>query len=262
MKISIVTISFNQAEFLERTIQSVLLQEGVDIEYIIVDPGSTDGSRDIIERYRDRISHIIYEKDNGPADGLNRGFARATGDVFSYLNSDDEFIPGAFQKAAAEFAAHPEMDVIYANGQFVDGSGKLIRGAVSSKYMNPVLYSLGAAVVIQQATFIKASAFRNAGGFNILNKTCWDGELLLDIAIKGGKFRRVWDVWGLFRIHGGSITGSGRLHQAYLADQRRLFEKARGRPVGRFDAVVGKCVRAATLLCDAPRLIARIRQQT
>ena len=74
-RVSIVTISFNQEKFLERTIRSVLAQDYPEIEYIVVDPGSTDGSRDIIERYRDRIAHVIFEPDKGPSDGLNKGFA-------------------------------------------------------------------------------------------------------------------------------------------------------------------------------------------
>ncbi len=78
MKVSVVTISYNQAEFLEQCIRSVIEQDYDDIEYIVVDPGSTDGSRDIIEKYHDYIDHIIFEPDCGPADGLNKGFAHAT----------------------------------------------------------------------------------------------------------------------------------------------------------------------------------------
>ena len=84
MKFSIVTISYNQAQFLEQAIRSVIEQDYPDVEYIVVDPGSTDGSREIIERYRDRIDRIIFEPDKGPADGLNKGFAQATGDVFGF----------------------------------------------------------------------------------------------------------------------------------------------------------------------------------
>ena len=89
MKFSIVTISFNQARFLERAIVSVIEQKGVELEYIVVDPGSTDGSRDIIERHRDLIAHVVFEKDKGPADGLNKGFSHATGSIYGYLNADD-----------------------------------------------------------------------------------------------------------------------------------------------------------------------------
>ena len=95
MKISVVTISFNQAKYLRQCIDSVLNQNYQNIEYIIVDPGSTDGSRQIIESYGDRVIKI-FEKDAGPADGLNMGFSRATGDIFYFINSDDYVLPGAF----------------------------------------------------------------------------------------------------------------------------------------------------------------------
>ena len=88
MKISVVTISYNQAHYLERCLDSVLSQDGVELEYIVVDAYSSDGSREILERYRDRLSTLIVEKDNGPPDGLNKGFSHATGDIFYYLNSD------------------------------------------------------------------------------------------------------------------------------------------------------------------------------
>src|SRR5260370_8827288 len=86
-KVSIVTISFNQAPFLERAIRSVVEQDYPDVEYIVVDPGSTDGSRDIIERYRSRISKIILEPDTAPANGLNKGFAATRGQIFFYTNT-------------------------------------------------------------------------------------------------------------------------------------------------------------------------------
>ena len=95
MRVSIVTISFNQAEFLERAIRSVIEQDYPDVEYIVVDPGSTDGSREIIEKYRSRISKVILEPDTGPANGLNKGFAAATGEIFGYINADDAFLPKA-----------------------------------------------------------------------------------------------------------------------------------------------------------------------
>ena len=108
-RVSIVTISFNQAEFLERTIESVLAQDYPEIEYIVVDPGSTDGSREIIDRYRSRISKVILRPDRGAADGLNHGFAEATGEIFGFLNSDDLLLPGAASKAAGFFDKHQDV---------------------------------------------------------------------------------------------------------------------------------------------------------
>ena len=102
MKVSIVTISFNQAKYLERAIISVVEQNYSNIEYIVVDPGSTDGSREIIEKYRSKITIVILDPDKGPTDGLNKGFAAATGDIYAYINADDALLPGAV-KSVVDF---------------------------------------------------------------------------------------------------------------------------------------------------------------
>ncbi len=89
MKISIVTLSFNQKQFLEEALQSVLGQKYPELEYIVVDPGSTDGSREMLDLYKGQLTELILEPDRGAADGLNKGFSRSTGDVLGFLNADD-----------------------------------------------------------------------------------------------------------------------------------------------------------------------------
>ncbi len=239
MKFSIVTISFNQAEFLERTIKSVISQEGVDFEYIIVDPGSTDGSRDIIERYRKHFAHVIYDKDRGPADGLNNGFALATGDWLGYLNSDDCYLPGGLAKAAAAAARRSDAGAIIGDGVIVDANDAIIRHSFSKRFsLRAVRY--GAAFALQQATFYRAEAFRAAGGFNISNRTCWDGEILVDMALSGRRVEQFSADVGAFRIHGASITGSGRLTEQYLKDSARVSAKIGGRPLSAFERKIVK----------------------
>ncbi len=223
MKFSVVTISFNQAEFLERTIQSVLAQreDGVELDYVIVDPGSTDGSRDIIEKYRPEFSHVLLDKDKGAADGLNKGLEKATGEVFYYLNSDDMVAPGTFKKVADFLGAHPQVDAVFANGRFIDTDDRTIRRIFSHKFVSPLLHFLDLTTLIQQSTFVRMTAVGDIR-FNIDNRTCWDGEFFNDIAARGARFQRVWDDWGLFRLHQGSITGSGRLMIQYDADMERI----------------------------------------
>jgi glycosyltransferase involved in cell wall biosynthesis len=220
--ISVVTISFNQAEYLERAISSVVTQSGVRIEYIVIDPGSSDGSRDIINRRRSNFSNILFEPDVGPADALNKGLALATGDIFYYLNSDDEVAPGAFSEAAEIFARHPTVDVIYGNGWIIDAADGKRRRVYSSQYFNAKHYALGLCTIVQQAAFIRTSALRRAGGFNVKNRTCWDGEAFVALARNGAVFRRVWRDWGRFRVYPTTISGSGRFEQQMSLDHARI----------------------------------------
>ena len=235
MKISIVTLSFNQGRFLETAIRSVIEQQGVDLDYIVVDPGSTDDSRMIIERYRDRIDHVILERDDGPADGLNRGFARATGDIYGFLNADDILTPGALAEVTRAFGDHPDADVIFGHGHIIDADGETVRRMYSDRF-SIWGYLYGGVVLLQQSTFFRASAFETVGGFNVDNRTCWDGELWLDMALAGKTFHRVNRFWSAFRVHDKSITGTiarnGDQRAAYDRDRRRMFLNARGRVPG------------------------------
>jgi glycosyltransferase involved in cell wall biosynthesis len=220
-KVSIVTISLNQGAFVERAIRSVLEQEAVDLEYIVVDAGSTDGSREVIEKYRPRIAKIILEPDDGPANGLNKGFAQATGEVLGYLNADDILLPGALSEAVA-LLERSHADVVYGDGYFIDAEGRSIRRCLSTPF-NFRRLLLGAMVVMQQSTFFRARCFREVGGFNEQNHTCWDGELFFEFAKRGLGVVHVAKYWSAFRLHSGGISGSGRLEEQYQADLRRIY---------------------------------------
>lgn len=247
MKISVVTISFNQARFLGECIDSVLKQDYPDIEYIVVDPGSTDGSRDIIERYRDKISKVIYEPDKGPADGLNKGFAAAQGDVFGFLNSDDVLESGALSRVAMYFKTHPNVDVVSGHSRIIDSDGKAMRSFYSDRF-SLWMVAHRSAILSQASTFFRAEIFHRTGGFNTGNFVAWDGELFVEMAIVGARFSRVDEFWSKFRIHEDGITGSGKLHQAYEGYNRSIFKKIMGREPNSIDgvaAIVARYVRKA-----------------
>ena len=247
MRISVVTISFNQAGFLARAIDSVLGQAWPDKEYIVVDAGSTDGSREIIAGYGARLDRTVLEPDRGAADGLNKGFALATGEVLCFLNSDDEFLPGAFERIADEFSRRPHADFVSGCGYFVDAGGKRL-GRVVPTRLSVVDYVYGSCTVFQQGTFFRRRCLDGTGGFNPENRTCWDGELFLDFARAGFRHEVVYRDLALFRIHGASISGSGRAVDAYRRDVLRLFAKVKGRRPTHGDRVIAAGFRATKLL--------------
>ncbi|RYF70729.1 MAG: glycosyltransferase [Comamonadaceae bacterium] len=248
MKISVVTISFNQGQFLRECIDSVLGQNYPDLEYIVVDPGSKDNSREIIDSYGDRIVRV-YEKDDGAADGLNRGFARATGEVLAFLNSDDMLLPGSLQRMADEFQRQPDVGLVSGTGWFTDEAGARTSKIVPSR-MSPRMMAYGAVTVFQQGTFFRHDLFKKVGGFNLDNRTCWDAELFLDMAVAGGRSELIDDEIALFRIHQASITGSGRLNEQFQRDTERMFEKVMGRPARPSDGLAGKVARVLKFVRD------------
>jgi glycosyltransferase involved in cell wall biosynthesis len=247
MKFSVVTISFNQRDYLEEAITSVLTQEGPATEYIVVDPGSTDGSRELIERYRGRLAHIIFETDKGAADGLNKGFQHASGDLFGFLNSDDALLPGALRSVYQAFQDHADCDIVMGNGFVVDPQGKPIRHIRAAGFtVNRYFY--GGSTWLQQATFFRRSVFERAGGFNVNNRSCWDGELLVDMVRQGAKVAYLNQDLALFRIHAKSITGSKRHGEMMKADADRMFSAAWGRRWTALDTLRGYLVRLERVL--------------
>jgi glycosyltransferase involved in cell wall biosynthesis len=259
VKVSIVTISYNQAEFLERCIQSVALQdcEGT-LEYILVDPGSADGSREIIENCRSHIDIVGYSQDSGPADGLNKGFRVASGEILAFLNADDVFLPGAVRSAQSFFSARPDVDVVSGHGLAIDRNDRILRRIYSDRF-SARGYVYGASVLVQQATFFRAEAFRAAGGFNVQNRCAWDGELFLAMAIRGAKFAVTNEYWSGFRLHPSGITGSNRLSELQAAYHREMFRKIMGRDKTFPDAVMGLGLRALKHLAHPVRAIERVR---
>jgi glycosyltransferase involved in cell wall biosynthesis len=237
MKISIVTISYNQAPFLEQAILSVLDQK-VDLEYIVVDPGSTDGSREIIEKYRHRIHKIIFEKDEGPADGLNKGFAQASGDIFGFLNADDILLPGALSEAADYLIKKPRVDIVSGHGYIIDEHGKRLYKVFSNRLNATTFvkkrYTIGYSSIVQQSTFFRRKAFEKTGGFDRDYRILWDGALFVDFMNLNLKFETTNRYWSEFRIYPNSITGSGsQSDNKALAKYQEMQKRAGFEPIPR-----------------------------
>ena len=228
MRISIVTLSYNQRDYLRDAIESILQQDYPDLEYIIVDPGSTDGSRELLQSYGDKITHLIFESDQGAADGLNKGFSRATGEVFGFLNADDFLLPGALRLVGEFFRSHPRCDMVFGNGYVVDAHGRNMR-QVRARDFTVRRYLYGGTQWLQQSTFFRRETFLLSPRFNTENRTSWDGELFVSMAQMGATVGYIDEDLSAFRIHGASISGTGRLLDAYREDCRRIFRQIRAR---------------------------------
>jgi glycosyltransferase involved in cell wall biosynthesis len=226
MKISIVTISFNQEKYLSACIESILNQTDCELEYIVVDPGSTDGSRALIESYGDRIVKV-FEKDAGPADGLNRGFAHATGDVYGFINSDDYLLPGALKTITEIFRSGGNKLFVTGGGFTEDESGARTRIHPNQLTAQGMLHRSD--VMFQQSTFFPSNLYKQVKGFNTANQTCWDYELFLEFLLLGAHHQVTEKDLAVFRLYQGSISGSGRLEKKYLQDLDKLFVECMGR---------------------------------
>lgn len=249
MKVSIVTISFNQSEYIERAITSVLEQDYSDIEYIVVDPGSTDGSREIINNYSSRISKLIFTPDDGPSDGLNKGFSVASGEVFAFLNADDVLLPGSVRQAVECLKSNNSVDVVYGNSLITDENDRILRKAYSDRF-SLFMRAYGKCSIMQPSTFFKSSAFKTIGGFNPKNRSNWDGELFTDMALANAKFMRVPYFWSCYRIQPQSITGTGKLDQQIHQHYRRMFEKIMQRKPLYIDSLFGVVLRFVRYLLN------------
>jgi len=255
--VSIVTISFNQVKYIEECILSVVNQDYSNIEYIICDPGSTDGSRDIIEKYKDKITHIIYEKDEGPADGLNKGFKKASGDIYYYLNSDDTLELGAISKIINVFLNNPSIDIVYGHGHIIDEDSKKIRNCYSDPF-NIKRAAYGASIVIQPSTFFKEEYFKKVEGFNNRNKSNWDGELFIDMILSGCKCLLIPEFFSNYRVYGESITGSGKFHDIHKEHTKRMFKKIMHRDYNESDKKYSFCYRIIKHLISPRALVERV----
>jgi glycosyltransferase involved in cell wall biosynthesis len=226
VKVSIVTISFNQASFLGRNLESVRAQDHDDWEHILVDPGSTDGSRELISAAAARDPRVvtIFEPDSGPADGLNAGLARARGEIFAYLNADDEFAPGALSRIVAAHEARPDAQVVVGDGWWID-AGDAPVGYLRSDRFTPRRWALKVGVLVQQATSYKRPALSGLR-FNTDNPINWDAEFALDAYRAGLRFCNLPHPLGYFRQHDDSLSVSGRRREDYRREWARLRSAA------------------------------------
>jgi len=197
--VSIVTPSYNQAKYLEKTILSVLKQDYRYIEYIVIDGGSTDGSEEIIKKHIDKLAYWISEKDKGQADAINKGLARATGEIFAWLNSDDYYLnERVVSEAVKVFRENPEVVLVYGDMLAVDENGKTFN---TLSYKQLTLEDLLCFQIIgQPAVFMRRSALEQTNGLDSTFHFLLDHLLWIQLA-KYGKLLHVNQIWSAARYH-------------------------------------------------------------
>jgi len=208
--VSIVTPSFNQARFLEETIQSVLSQDYERVEYLIVDGGSNDGSLEIIQRYSSRLAWWVSEPDLGQTDAINKGFARARGDVLAWLNSDDTYLPQAVSEAVTFLQDHPEVGMVYGDANLIDEDGKVI-GKFPARQTDYRRLRRGYVHIPQQSSFFRASLWQQVSPLDPSFFFAMDYDLWVRLARLAPLCYRP-RTWANFRLHsaGKSVISDDR----------------------------------------------------
>lgn len=231
---SIVTISYNQGSYLVNCIKSIINQSFNNFEYIIQDPGSIDNSRKILKNYfNDSRIKIFFEKDSSPGDGLNKGFSKARGLYYLFINADDELHSHALEKLYSIINNNPGFDVYSGAASIIDKNGKTLRYTYSDQ-MNLKRASYGSCIVVQQATCFSSFIFKKVGGFNKENFISWDGELFIDFAMSFGKFKVFNQLIGKYRVTDNTITGSGLAKSNGIKNAKEIYLKINKRKPSKF----------------------------
>lgn len=220
-RISIVTPSYNQGHFIEETIRSVLLQGYPNLEYIIIDGGSTDTSVEIIKKYSRWLSYWVTEKDCGQADAINKGFARATGDIFAYLNSDDLLTSATLKKVAEAFDGGLDNALIVAFSGIEFGLNRSPLLCLADPDPKLAEWLSSAQSLFQPSTFWTRILHERLGEFRTSLGFCFDKEFFLRGVFEQGEFKAIpeW-VASQFRHHNESKTST--LSEAMWAENRAI----------------------------------------
>ncbi|MEP7738186.1 glycosyltransferase [Nocardioides sp. 31GB23] len=214
-EVTVVTISFNQAQFLPRLLDSIHRNQECEFEHIVVDPGSNDGSRELLQSYESSSLRLIFEDDDGPANGLNNGFEGVGTEYVTYLNADDAYAPGGLDTLVQHGATGA--DVVVGNGWLIDERDRPVKPLFSDRF-SPFRSAAGFGTIVQQSTLYRTSSLPGPRPFNEQSRYTWDVDLLC--ALSSCSFAYIPEVVAYFRLYEGTVTGTPENRDA-IADERR-----------------------------------------
>ncbi|MCF2447070.1 glycosyltransferase [Dyadobacter sp. CY345] len=226
LKVSIVTPSYNQGQFIEETIQSVLDQDYDNLEYLVIDGGSTDNTVEVIKKYEDRLKYWVSEKDNGQTHAINKGFAMASGDIIAWINSDDVYCKGAIQAVTDFFEKNPQANVVVGNGLFMDYKGEVYE----RKYPNISRFQEKHCMmsIFQPSTFLRRSILTDIGFLNEDYQMIMDAEWFYRIAAQYPFYVIDKDL-SIFRWHKDSKSSgdhNSKLFKRYMHEHLTVVKRA------------------------------------
>ncbi len=190
---------------MRQTMESVFSQGYPNLEYIIIDGGSTDNSVDIIRKYEGKLSFWISEKDDGQSHAIMKGFNKATGELFAWVNSDDILLPGCLNEIRKCYLQREKPDIITANVVYIDAEGKVIK-YVRIPRQNRFFFFKGVWYAQAPAIFFKASSFRKVGGLNLKYHLCMDLDIWMKMMQAKATTAHIRNYLGAFRLHEESKT--------------------------------------------------------
>ncbi len=234
--ISIATPSFNQGEYLEQTIHSVLSQNYPKLEYVVQDGGSTDSTTEVLERHRARLHRCESRKDNGQSHAINLGLAGTTGEIMAYLNSDDLLLPGTLHYVARYFQDHPEVDAVYGHRVVIDEKGYELGRWVLPPHDDDMLK--WADFIPQETLFWRRRLWDKVGGIDDRFRFAMDWDMLLRFQEAGAKFVRLPRFLGAFRVHKSSKT-MNQVSSGGTEEMHKLRLRAHGRDVTPLEVQAG-----------------------
>lgn len=228
-RITIVTPSYNQGEFLEETIKSILDQNYPNLEYFVIDGGSSDHSVAVIQKYAENLDWWVSEPDNGQTSAINKGFAKSTGELLAWVNSDDILLPGCLYQVARYYEERGKPDLIHANGVYIDQDSKVTRAVRVPRQTELFMYR-GVWFALAPAVFFRADLMRQVGYLDEQYHLSMDVDIWMKMIKSGGRIMHIPQYLGAFRWHDTSKTTvairARRNRMQENPETKRIFDAA------------------------------------